>query len=77
MEVEKTNDFVQTVTDTESVSKTPVMVSISASEYEDYKKYREKLSFQNESDNKALSINERVSKELLRFRSVHYYKINS
>ncbi|WP_434757572.1 DUF1357 family protein (plasmid) [Borrelia puertoricensis] len=64
MEVEKTNDSLNTATDTESVSKTPAMVSISASEYEDYKKYREKLSFKDESGNKVLSINERVSKEL-------------
>ncbi|ASJ27590.1 DUF1357 family protein [Borrelia turicatae] len=60
MEVEKTNDSLKTATDTEAVSKTPVMVSISAAEYEEYKAYKASK----ESDNQALSINERVSKEL-------------
>ncbi|WP_330730556.1 DUF1357 family protein [Borrelia turicatae] len=60
MEVEKTNDSLKTATDTEAVNKTPVMVSISAAEYEEYKAYKASK----ESDNQALSINERVSKEL-------------
>ncbi|QFP42629.1 DUF1357 family protein (plasmid) [Borrelia miyamotoi] len=64
MEKEQANDSVKNNSDTTVISKMPDMISISACEYEDYKKYKDRLSTQRESGHKALIINERVSREL-------------
>ncbi|QFP42598.1 DUF1357 family protein (plasmid) [Borrelia miyamotoi] len=66
MEEEQTNDSVDNKSTITVVNKTPdtLSISMSISEYEDYKKYKEKQNRDIEAGNKTLSINEHVSKEL-------------
>ncbi|WEG86228.1 DUF1357 family protein [Borrelia miyamotoi] len=63
---EQINDSIDnksTITVTNKTSDT-LSINMSVSEYEDYKKYKEKQNRDSEAGNKALSINEHVSKEL-------------
>ncbi|AHH14777.1 DUF1357 family protein, partial [Borrelia hermsii] len=61
---EQTNDSVEITSTGVAVDKTPDVVSISASEYEEYRKYKDRLSLESKGGHKSLSINERVSREL-------------